>query len=77
MPFKINEAEITENGRVKVYADGIKVGSWMQRTNNNNEFIDRSNYEASNPNFGSASERNSKDNIPLESLLNLIGNSKK
>lgn len=77
MPFKINEAEITENGRVKVYADGVKVGSWMQRTSSTNEYIDRSNYVATNPSFGSASERNSKDNVPLESLLNLIGTSKK
>ena len=76
MPFKINEAEITENGKVKMYVDGVKVGTWMQRTNSGHNYLDGTNYDASNPVFGRATERNSKDNIPLESLLNLIGTSK-
>lgn len=75
MPFKINEAEITENGRVRIYADGVKAGSWMQRTQNNTELFDKSSYQASNPIFGNASERNTKDNANLESLLNLINTS--
>lgn len=76
MPFKVNEAEITENGKIKMYADGVKVGTWMQRTNSGHNYQDGANYDASNPVFGRATERNSKDNIPLESLLNLIGTSK-
>ncbi|CUM66422.1 uncharacterized protein PRCAT00004086001 [Priceomyces carsonii] len=75
MPFKINEAEITDKGKIKLYADGIKTGSWMQRTNTSIESFDRTNYEASNPNFGSAAERNTKDNANLENLLNLINTS--
>lgn len=71
MPFKLNEVEITGNGSVKMYADGVKVGSWMQRTNAG-EYGDR-NYEASNPNFASASMRNRNENVKLETLLNLMG----
>lgn len=73
MPFKINEAEITESGKIKLFAEGIKVGSWMQKTIKNHG-IDRAEYQASNPNFKRPFERNNKDNLPLESLLNLIGN---
>lgn len=75
MPFKVNDAEITDNGRVKLYADGVKVGSWMLKGYNPD--ASEVTYEASNPNFESAGERNRKDNVPLESLLNLISNSKK
>lgn len=71
MPFKVNDAEITANGSVKLYADGVKVGSWMQRTNAN-EYGDRT-YEASNPNFVTASTRNRNENVKLETLLNLMG----
>lgn len=73
MPFKLNEAEITENGRIKLYADGVRAGSWMKGSDN--DFSNNSNYEASNPGIKGASERNAKKNIPLENLLNLIGNS--
>lgn len=73
MPFKLSEAEVTPNGSVKMYADGVKVGSWMQRTNS--DFGDR-NYVAANPSFDSASVRNRNENIKLETLLNLMGASK-
>lgn len=72
MPFKINEAEITETGSLKLYADGIKTGSWMQRSSSNSFSPDRSRYTASNPNFGSASERNKTEGENLQRLLNLI-----
>ncbi|KAK6457997.1 mitochondrial ribosome small subunit component [Scheffersomyces xylosifermentans] len=72
MPFKINEAEITETGSVKLYADGIKTGAWMQRSANTGYSPDRSRYEASNPNFASASERNKAEGENLQRLLNLI-----
>lgn len=70
MPFKINEAEISNDGRVRIYADGVKAGNWMSRTDttfSNN----RAGYKASNPNFDSASERNTDRNA-LENLLGLI-----
>lgn len=70
MPFKITEAEITPQGSVKVYADGVKVGSWLQKTGSIE--VDRSNYQPSNPNFSNASERNGRDNIALQNLMNLI-----
>lgn len=69
MPFKINEAELTETGSVRLYVDGVRAGSWMQRSAQSN---DRSKYEASNPNFGAASERNKAENENLQRLLNLI-----
>ncbi|ODV80508.1 mitochondrial ribosomal protein L51 [Suhomyces tanzawaensis NRRL Y-17324] len=70
VPFKVTEAEISEQGSIKLYADGVKAGKWMQSSNN--ESIDRSRYEASNPNFGSASERNKAEGENLQRLLNLI-----
>lgn len=69
MPFKVNEAELTPNGGVRMHADGVKVGSWMQNTANG---LGGSNYVASNPNFGNMSERNLKDSSALENLLGLV-----
>lgn len=74
MPFKVNEAEMSLTGRVKIYADGVKVGAWMKRTGSS-EF-ERS-YEAAHPSFGNAGERNAKDNESLESLLNILGSAKR
>lgn len=73
MPFKINEAELNPTGGVRMHADGVKVGSWVQRSDN---FALGSNYIASNPNFGSMSERNMKDSSALESLLGLVSKSR-
>lgn len=70
MPFKINEAEISNDGRVRIYADGVKVGNWMSRSDANYA-NNRAGYKASNPNFDSASERNTDRNA-LENLLGLI-----
>lgn len=74
MPFKVNEAEMSQTGRVKIYADGVKVGAWMKRTGTSE--YERS-YEAAHPSFGNAGERNAKDNESLESLLNILGSAKK
>jgi hypothetical protein len=71
MPFKVNEAELTENGSVKLYVDGVKAGTWMQR-NVENSSSDKTRYEASHPNFGAASERNKAESENLQRLLNLI-----
>ncbi|EEQ35919.1 putative 37S ribosomal protein [Clavispora lusitaniae] len=73
MPFKVNEAELTPTGGVRLHADGVKVGSWIQRSDN---YSNGSNYIASNPNFGTMSERNSKDSSALESLLGLVSKSR-
>lgn len=73
MPFKINEAELTPTGGVRMHADGVKVGSWIQRSD---DFSLGSNYIASNPNFGNMSERNMKDSSALESLLGLVSKSR-
>lgn len=73
LPFKINEAEMTSNGSVRLHADGVKVGSWMLRSDLDNQ---SGNYTASNPNFGSLSERNQKDSSALESLLGLVSRSR-
>ncbi|CAK7890904.1 37S ribosomal protein Mrp51p, mitochondrial [[Candida] anglica] len=72
MPFKITEAELTPKGGVRMYVDGVKVGSWLQKTGAEDTSLDRSNYQPSNPNFGSASERNGRDSIALRNLMNLI-----
>lgn len=76
LPFRLNEAEVTPSGGVRLHADGVKVGSWMQRTDSSNSYENRANYVASNPNFGHASERNLKDSTALESLLGLVSKSK-
>lgn len=73
MPFKVNEAELTPNGGVRMHVDGVKVGSWMQSTNST---LGSSNYVASNPNFGNMSERNLKDSSALENLLGLVSKSR-
>lgn len=69
MPFKVNEAELTPSGGVRMHVDGVKVGSWMQSTDNG---LGSTNYVASNPNFGNMSERNLKDSSALENLLGLV-----
>jgi Mitochondrial ribosomal protein subunit. len=71
MPFKVTEAELTESGSIKLYADGVRAGEWMQRSVGR-EAPDRSKYEASNPSFGSAAERNKSEGENLQRLLNLI-----
>lgn len=69
MPFKINEAELMPSGSVRLSADGVKVGSWMLASESENRTL---NYTASNPDFGSMSERNQRDFSALESLLGLV-----
>lgn len=76
LPFKVNEAELTPYGGVRMYADGVRVGSWIQRTESGPSYANRSNYVASNPNFGSLSERNSRDAAALENLLGLVSKNK-
>lgn len=71
MPFKINEAELTEKGSLRMTVDGVRAGTWMQRSAQSNQG-ERSRYDASNPNFGAASERNKAENENLQRLLNLI-----
>lgn len=73
MPFKVNEAELTPSGGVRMHVDGVKVGSWMQSSNTT---LGSSNYVASNPNFGNMSERNLKDSSALENLLGLVSKSR-
>lgn len=73
MPFKVNEAELTPSGGVRMHADGVKVGTWMLSTDNS---LGGSNYVASNPNFGNMSERNLKDSSALENLLGLVSKSR-
>lgn len=73
LPFKINEAELTPNGSVRLHADGVKVGSWMLRSDLDSNL---GSYTASNPDFGSLSERNQKDSSALESLLGLVSRSR-
>lgn len=68
-PFKITDVEIGENGRVKMFADGVATGKWMHKAMNGD--FDRQ-YEASNPKFARANERNAEDNAQLQNLLNLI-----
>lgn len=63
VPFKISEAELSEDGSVRLFAEGIKSGKWME-TN------DR--FTPSRTNFAGSSERNKADGQSLESLLNLI-----
>lgn len=63
VPFKINEAELAEDGSVRLFAEGIKTGKWMEAN-------DR--YVPTKTNFASSSERNKADGKSLESLLNLI-----
>lgn len=76
LPFKISEAELTPAGGLRMYADGVKVGSWVERIESGPSYNNRSNYVASNPNFGSLSERNSKDATALENLLGLVSKNK-
>lgn len=76
LPFKVSEAELTPSGGVRMYADGVRVGSWIQRTESGPSYANRSNYVASNPNFGSLSERNSRDAEALENLLGLVSKNK-
>ncbi|KAF3993414.1 hypothetical protein FT663_00437 [Candidozyma haemuli var. vulneris] len=76
LPFKISEAELTPTGGIRMYADGVKVGSWIQRTEGGSSYANRSNYVASNPYFGSLSERNSRDATALENLLGLVSKNK-
>lgn len=69
LPFKVNEAELTPSGSVRIQADGVKVGDWMLRTDSGHY---SNNYVASNPNFGNMTDRNEKDVSALESLLGLV-----
>ncbi|KAI5958998.1 MRP51 [Candida pseudojiufengensis] len=65
MPFKISEAELSEDGSIRIFAEGIKNGTWS-------ETDDRYTNGSIRSNFGSTSERNKADDESLESLLNLI-----
>lgn len=76
LPFKMNEAEITPNGGVRMHADGVKIGSWMLKTERGHSYDNRTGYVASNPKFGHASQRNLKDSSALESLLGLVSKSR-
>ncbi|OBA22879.1 mitochondrial ribosomal protein L51 [Metschnikowia bicuspidata var. bicuspidata NRRL YB-4993] len=73
LPFKVNEAEITANGSVRLQADGVKVGSWMLRSDLDS---DSDRYPASNPNFGSLPERSQKEFSFLENVLGLTPRSR-
>lgn len=67
LPFKVNEAEISNEGHIRIYADGVRAGTWMSRVDTD---ADRG-YKASHPNFQSAADRNT-DHSALENLLGLI-----
>lgn len=67
LPFKIVEAELMSKGSVRMYADGVKVGGWMQ-----NSDVGSTNYAPSNPHFSSVSDRNQQDSNALEALLGLV-----
>lgn len=67
LPFKIVEAELMAKGAVRMYADGVKAGDWMQNSDSGS-----SNYAPSNPHFSSVSERNQQDSNALEALLGLV-----
>lgn len=69
-PLKVNEAEMTPTGGVRMYADGVRVGDWMLQVEGTS--YGRLSYVAANPNFGLAYERNAKDSTALESLLGLV-----
>ncbi|KAK6204794.1 mitochondrial ribosome small subunit component [Scheffersomyces amazonensis] len=71
MPFKINSVEFNENGSVKVFADGVKAGTWMYG-NNGPENQSRNKYKANNPNFQNAAARSKQDNEMLTTLLNIV-----
>ncbi|EGW33344.1 mitochondrial ribosome small subunit component [Spathaspora passalidarum NRRL Y-27907] len=64
MPFKVSEAVVTDDGAVRVTAEGVKVGDWMRKQTHS--------YAPSNPNFQSTAERHKTDTESLQSLLNLI-----
>ena len=63
MPFKINEAELSEDGSIRLFAEGIKTGNWSDADER---------YPTSGSSFGGSSERVRADDESLESLLNLI-----
>ncbi|KAI5960529.1 MDM10 [Candida theae] len=63
MPFKINEAELSEDGSVRLFAEGIKTGKWSDADER---------YPTSGSSFANSSERVKADDESLESLLNLI-----
>lgn len=69
IPFKVNDAEVLNDGGVKLQAEGVKAGSWLE-----NMQVDgpaSRNYAASNPNPIKASRR-LKTEQSIESLLGLI-----
>lgn len=69
MPFKVLHAELTESGSVRMQADAVKIGAWAEKRSH--DFIDRSAFKASNPEFARASERANLDR--LDRLLRIIG----
>lgn len=73
LPFKIVEAELSPQGSVRMYADGVKTGEWAH----NNDVGHLTNYAPSNPNFSSVSERNQQDSNALEALLGLVSKPKR
>lgn len=69
MPFKLREAELNHEGKVRISSEGVIAGSWMNRMdiplNSKNSFT------PANPNFDNADARNS-DNSSLENLLGIL-----
>lgn len=70
VPFKVSEAELSRNGGVRMYADAVKVGTWLDELQSESPVA--RNYVASNPNFGKMNQRRTKDKAVLENLLGLV-----
>ena len=62
-PYQINDAELAEDGSVRVFALGVKVGNWSEN--------DRR-YAEARKNMSFKTERNRVNDESLENLLNLI-----
>lgn len=67
VPFQITEAEITQSGRVKLEANGVQTGSWVNDMKLNNSM-----YQPTNTNVRGASERMAKDMKQFSTLLSVL-----
>ncbi|CAI5756490.1 unnamed protein product [Candida verbasci] len=67
MPYKINEVDLSDDGTVRIFSEGIKLGKWMETddrfTPTRNDFDISNSYRE---------ERQKKESESLEQLLNLI-----
>ncbi|RCK54972.1 Uncharacterized protein in HIS3 3'region [Candida viswanathii] len=63
VPFKITEAEVADTGDVRMFAEGIKNGTWLEAGNR---------FSPSGTQFAGPTEKANKAGKSLESLLSLI-----